>query len=149
MRIPTPDNKLGQPADVLGAGGLLHTLEQNVNGNLGYDVTPTVHATYLFGYWNNDERSRVQSYPSGTNGAPTFAKTTGFATNNSQLDEEHLMHAVALKTDGGGVWDGDAVVTHYDYLRDRHARFLSESGGRVGIGFSFSIRAFAIVSMKR
>jgi iron complex outermembrane receptor protein len=126
-------NKLGQPANVVGAGGLLHTLEQNVTANLGYDFSSTLHASYLVGYWNNDQRSRIQSYLEDTSGAPTFGKVAGFASNNYQLDEEHLMQALSLKSDGGGTWDGEAVATHYDYLRDRQ---LSPAG--VGSGATFT-----------
>jgi iron complex outermembrane receptor protein len=123
------NNKLGQPADVLGAGGLLHTLQQNVTADLGYDFTPAVHARYLVGWWNNDQRSRVQSYLDDAGGAPTFGKVSGFASNNYQLDEAHLMQALSLKTDTGGAWDFAAVATDYDYLRDRQLSPAGTPGG--------------------
>jgi iron complex outermembrane receptor protein len=127
------NNKLGLPANVVGAGGLLHTLEQNVNANLGYDFAPSVHLNYLLGYWNNDQRSHVQTYLDDASGAATFGKVSGFASNNYRLDEEHVMQALSLKTDSGGTWDGEAVATYYDYLRDRQ---LSPAG--VGSGTQFT-----------
>jgi len=123
------NNKLGQPADVLGAGGLLHTLQKNVTADLRYDFTPVVHARYLVGWWNNDQRSRVQSYLEDAGGAPTFGKVPGFASNNYRLDEAHLMQALSLKTDTGGAWDFAAVATDYDYLRDRQRSPAGTPGG--------------------
>jgi iron complex outermembrane receptor protein len=113
------NNKLGQPADVFGAGGLLHSLMQNVTGKFTYDLTPSLHATYLAGYWHNDTSSHVQTYLADADGQPTFGGANGFASNTYQLNEEHLMQGLALKSDSGGAWDGEAVVTYYDYLHDR------------------------------
>jgi iron complex outermembrane receptor protein len=113
------NNKLGQPADVFGAGGLLHTLMRSLTGKFTYDLAPTLHATYLIGYWNNDATSRTQTYLVDGNGLPTFGGANGFASNTYKLDEEHLMQGFALRSDTGGTWDGEAVVTYYDYLRDR------------------------------
>ena len=113
------NNKLGQPADVFGAGGLLHSLMQNVTGKFTYDLTPSLHATYLAGYWHNDTDSHVQTYLADAQGQPTFGGANGFASNTYQLNEEHLMQGLALKSDSGGTWDGEAVVTYYDYLHDR------------------------------
>lgn len=127
------NNKLGQPANVLGAAGLLHTFEQNVTTNLTYDLMPHLHVSYFAGYWNNDQRSRVQTYLDDANGSPTYAKTGGFATNFFQLNEEHLMQAASLKSDTGDTWDGEAVVTRYDYLRDRQ---LSPASVVVGTQYS-------------
>ncbi len=128
------NNKLGQPADVLGADGLLHTLEQSVTANLGYDLTPTLHANYLVGYWNNDGRSHVQTYlDDTTTGDPTFGKASAFASGTYIINEEHLMQALSIKTDSGGTWDWEAVGTYYDYLRDRQ---LSPAG--VGAGTTFT-----------
>lgn len=127
------NNKLGQPANVLGASGVLHTLMQNASVKLGYDFAEHLHATYLLGYFNNATTSRVQSYLSDASGAATYAKTAGFASGNYQLAEEHLMQALSLASDSGGVWDFDAAVTYYDYLRDRQ-----RSPAGVGTGTQFS-----------
>jgi iron complex outermembrane receptor protein len=112
-------NKLGQPADVFGAGGLLHTLERSLTAKLTYDLTPTLRATYLAGYWNNDASSHVETYLRDAAGNPTFGGANGFASNTYTLDEAHLMQALSLRSDTGREWDGEAVVTYYDYLHDR------------------------------
>lgn len=126
-------NKLGQPADVFGAGGLLHTLTRSLTGKVSYDFEPWLHATYLASYWNNDATSRVQTYLRDANGNPTFGGVGGFASNNYTLGEEHLMQALSLRTDTGGTWDGEAVVTYYDFLHDRQL-----SPASVGTGTTFS-----------
>lgn len=113
------NNKLGQPANVLGAGGLLHTLQHDLNARFGYDLTPSLHANWLVGWWKNEGASRVQSYLADASGTPTFGGAGGFATNRYALDAEHLMQALSLKSDTGGDWDGAAVVAYYDYLHDR------------------------------
>ncbi|MEP7041597.1 MAG: TonB-dependent receptor [Dokdonella sp.] len=127
------NNKLGQPADVLGAGGLLHTLMTSVDGKFTYDLAPWLHATYLIGYWHNDANSKVQTYLADATGQPTFGGANGFASNTYRLDEEHLMQGFALKSDSGGEWDGEAVVTYYDFLRDRQL-----SPAAVGSGTTFT-----------
>jgi len=113
------DNKLGQSANVLGAGGLLHTLQHDLTARLSVDLTPSLRVTWLAGRWRNEGDSRVQTYLSDASGAPTFGGANGFASNRYGLDAEHLMQALSLKSDSGGDWDGEAVVTRYDYLHDR------------------------------
>ncbi len=126
-------NKLGQPADVLGAGGLLHTLMTSVDGKFTYDIAPWLHATYLIGYWHNAASSKAQTYLADAGGNATFGGANGFASNTYTLDEEHLMQGFALKTDSGGEWDGEAVLSYYDFLRDRQL-----SPAAVGSGIAFS-----------
>lgn len=111
-------NKLGQVANVLGAGGLLHTRMLNLDGKFAYDITPWLQAAYWVGYWSNDGQSRTQSYLSGTNGASTYGKANGFASNTYSIVEHHLMQAASLKTDTHGDFDGSLVVTHYNFIKD-------------------------------
>lgn len=127
------ENKLGQPANVFGAGGLLHTRMRSATGKFAWDLTPSLRATWLTGYWENDADSRVETYLSDAAGAPTFGRAAGFANNRYTLDQAHLMQALSLRSDGGGLWDGEAVVAHYAYLRDRQ---LSPAG--VGDGTSYT-----------
>jgi iron complex outermembrane receptor protein len=126
-------NKLGQTANVLGAGGLLHTRMLNLNGKFSYDLTPTLRLSYLAGYWSNDGQSQAQTYLTGADGQPTFGKAAGFASNTYQLIEHHLMQALSLKSDTRGDWDGEVVVTHYAYLKDQQ---LSPAGVIAGTGFT-------------
>ena len=127
------NNKLGQPADVLGAAGLLHTRQANVLMRLGYQLTPTWRVSYLADFWRNDADSAVSSYLRNPAGQPTFAGNAAFASNTFGLLESHLMNGLSLKSDSHGSWDGEAVVTYYDFLNDRQ---LSPAGATTGTGFT-------------
>jgi iron complex outermembrane receptor protein len=127
------NNKLGQTADVLGAGGLLHTREANVLARVGYDLTPAWRLTYLADFWRNDADAGVSTYLTDATGQPTFGRTAGFASNDYQLLENHLMNGLSLKSDTHGSWDGEAVATYYDFLQDRQV-----SPANVGSGTTFT-----------
>ncbi|QRN52110.1 TonB-dependent receptor [Dyella caseinilytica] len=111
-------NKVGQTANVLGAGGVLHTRMLNLNGKFAYDITPWLQAAYWVGYWSNDGQSRTQTYLTNASGAPTYGKAAGFASNTYAIVEHHLMQAASLKTDTKGDFDGSLVVTHYHFIKD-------------------------------
>ncbi|RTL54520.1 MAG: TonB-dependent receptor [Bradyrhizobiaceae bacterium] len=105
-------------ADVVGAGGLLHTEQETVNGKFAYDVTPWIKATYTMGLWNNDENSSVQSYLRTASGAPTFGNVSGFASNNFNWNQTHMANAVSLKSDTKGLYDFDVSLSRVDFLQD-------------------------------
>lgn len=111
-------NKTGQTANVLGAGGLLHTRMLDLNGRLSYDITPWLQASYSVGFWNNHGNADADTFLRDAAGRPTFGKTAGFASNLYGLDAHHLMQAASLKTDTKGDFDGEVVVTHYAFLKD-------------------------------
>jgi len=111
-------NRTGMTADVVGAGGLLHGVMNNLTGKFAVDITEWLRATYTIGYWDNDTDSTVQSYLTTASGASTYGGVSGFANNNYYLEEQHLMNALSLKTDTQDDWDWEAVVTQYDYLKD-------------------------------
>ncbi len=111
-------NKLGQVANVYGAGGLLHTRMLDLNGKLTYDIAPQWQVSYLAGYWSNHGQSRTESYFTDTAGDPTYGKVSGFASNTYQLSAHHLMQALSLKSDTKGDYDASFVVTHYDFIKD-------------------------------
>lgn len=113
------DNKLGRPADMLGAAGLLHTRETNLLARLSDDLTPVWRATWLIGLWRNDADSGVRTYLTDASGRPTYAGIAGFASNTYRLLEDHLMTGLSVKSDSHGAWDAEAVATYYDYLEDR------------------------------
>lgn len=111
-------NKLGARADVIGAGGLLHSQMENAKLKLVYDLLPDVKLGYTVAYWNNDTQSDSQSYLTTATGQATFAGQSGFASGHYTLSEGHLANAVSLKTDTRGEWDGELVLTNYRYLTD-------------------------------
>jgi iron complex outermembrane receptor protein len=109
-------------ANVIGAGGLLHTGMGNVKGKFTLDVTDWLKAVYTVGFFQNNQESRVQSYLRDVNG-PTYGGNaavggSGFATANFNLLQEQLANAFTLKTDTRGAFDGEFVVTRFDYLTD-------------------------------
>lgn len=111
-------NKLGTPANVVGAGGLLHTEMANVKGKFAWDITPLVKATWTTGYWSNDANSDVQTYLRNAAGNPTFGGVAGFASSYYSLSEKHLANAISVKSDTKGIFDFDVSVSRYDYLED-------------------------------
>lgn len=111
-------NKMGQVANVYGAGGLLHTRMLDLNGELTYDITPVWKASYLVGYWSNHGQSRTDTYLTDAAGNPTYGKVAGFASNTYQLSAHHLMQGLAVKSDTRGDYDASFVVTHYAFLKD-------------------------------
>jgi iron complex outermembrane receptor protein len=90
----------------------------NVSAKFSADLTDTIKATYMLGYWNNDTSSKVQTYLTDAGGNPTFGNISGFGTNTYDLNEQHLMNALSVKSDTKGDWDWEAVATRYDYLQD-------------------------------
>ena len=111
-------NKTGQVANVVGAGGLLHTEQVNTKLKLALDITPWLTATYTFGFWSNATNSAVQSYLTTAAGVPTFGNVSTFASNRYTLDEQHIANALSLKTDTHGDFDWEAVVSNYSFLND-------------------------------
>ena len=127
------NNKLGNPANVFGAGGLLRSRMSTLHANLAVDLAPGLRASYLAGYWTNDARSRAQSYLLDADGQPTWGNVAGFASNTYRLDAAHLLQGLSLKSNGSGDWDVEAILTHYEFLRDRQ---LSPAGVGEGIAFT-------------
>ena len=112
-------NRTGGAANVVGAGGLLHTDMLNAKMKLAVDMTSWMRATYTLGYWQNNASSKVETYLTSTaTGAPTFGGVNGFAGGNYKLFQSHLANAVSLKTDTHGVFDFDLSASRYDVLAD-------------------------------
>lgn len=111
-------NKLGAPANVLGANGLLHTEMTNAKLKLAYDLTPTVRAAYTFGYWRNDANAGVDTYLDQA-GAATYAGQAGFASGFYRLNEQHSAQSLSLRSDTKGDWDYEAVGTLYRFDKDQ------------------------------
>jgi iron complex outermembrane receptor protein len=114
------NNKLGAPAQVVGAGGLLHTDMTNARIKLAYDITPVLQATYSFGFWRNDGDAGAASYvTASSSGQPTFAGLSGFASGNYALLQQHSAHGLTLRTNTRRAWELEAVATRYSFDRDR------------------------------
>jgi len=110
--------KNGLVANVVGAGGLLHSTMNNLKAKVALDVTDWLRATYMVGYWTNNTQSSVQTYLTDGAGNQTFGGVSSFASNTYNLQEQHLMNALSLKTDTKGAWDFEAIATWYSYMQD-------------------------------
>ncbi|MDE1170682.1 MAG: TonB-dependent receptor [Verrucomicrobium sp.] len=122
-------NKLGAAANVLGAGGLLHTQMNDISGKAQWDVSPEVKATYQIDFWNNDAQSTAQSYLHTAAGTPTFGGASGFAGSNYTLDQSHLANSISLKTDTKDTFDWEVVASNYYYLEDIQRNPFGVTGG--------------------
>ena len=127
-------NKLGAAANVLGASGLLHTAMLNGKVKLAYDLTPSIRATYSYGYWKNDAHSRVDPYITKA-GAESFAGQAGFATGYYDLIQQHSSHALTLRSnDVKGDWDWEVVGTAYRMDKDQQRSPATASGTDLSFG---------------
>lgn len=120
-------NKLGAPANVLGATGLLGTDMVNARVKLAYDLAPGVRAAYSGGLWHNGADARVQSYVDSA-GQPTYARLAGFASGYYDLNQTHSSHSVSLRTDRQSDWDFEVVGSLYRFNSDRQ-RFPTAATG--------------------
>jgi iron complex outermembrane receptor protein len=119
-------NKLGATANVLGATGLLHTGMTNGKVKLAYDLTPTLRAAYVFGFWQNDADASVDTYIAKSN-QPTYAAQAGFASGYYTLIQKHSSHSLSLRTDTKGTWDFEAIAATYRFDKDQQRVPLTAS----------------------
>ena len=127
-------SRTGTVANVIGAGGLLHTQQATVNGKIALDITDWLTATYTIGYWSNDQHSDVDTYLRDAAGNPTFGGQSGFASNFYDWTEQHLANSLAFKTDTRGMFDWEITASRYDYLRDNQRNPFTVTAA--GTGFS-------------
>lgn len=126
-------------ANVIGAGGLLHTDQANLKGKFVLDVNDWLKASYTVGFFENNQQSHVESYLRDANGNPTYGGNgaiggSGFASAEFNLLQQQLANAFTLKTDTRGALDGEFVVTRYDYLKDIQRNPFTVTA--TGLGFT-------------
>lgn len=126
-----PDlNRTGQAITVLGAGGLEHQRQDNAKLKLGWEITPHLEATYLVGYFGQDDHAGVQSYLADAGGQPVYAGAVNlggyaytvapgaFASGLYRLKEAHWMQALSLRGEHGAALNWEAIATAYDFDKD-------------------------------
>src|SRR5581483_4148914 len=116
-------SRTGTTANVLGAGGLLHTEQANIKLKTSLDITSWLNATYTIGYWSNDGHSSVDTYLRDAAGNPTYGGNAAvgganFAADTYSIFEKHLAQSLSFKTDTRDKFDWDVSVSRYDYLQD-------------------------------
>jgi iron complex outermembrane receptor protein len=111
-------NKLGAPADVLGATGMLHTQMINAKAKVAYDLSPQIRATYTAGLWINDAGSKTDTYLDKS-GLPTFGGQAAFATGNYDLFQRHYSNSISVRSDTRKDWDFELVAATYRMQKDQ------------------------------
>jgi iron complex outermembrane receptor protein len=113
---------------ILGAATQYHTRQDHVKAKLAYDFSPTLRATYVFGWWKNDAQGRPQSYLRDGAGRTVYSGTvnidgraytlapTDFNQSNESL--QHYMHGLTVKSHTKGVFDWEVAASLYDYDKD-------------------------------
>jgi iron complex outermembrane receptor protein len=115
-------NKVGNPANVLGAAGQLDQVQGNAKLKLAYDFTPTIRGTYQVGFWSNDSSTFPDNYI-GTFGTAAGATALGAAVLQSfgsawyRVQEQMLTNAVSLKSATNGIFDFDLSFANFSYLK--------------------------------
>lgn len=119
--------RYGVPATVLGSGGNLENDQVNAKLKLAYDITPTVRASYILGFWSNDGTSIPENYLAGgrrelfgpATGAVAIGQQalSGFASGYYRVQEKMLTNAAAIKSNTGGVFDWEVSASHFTYLQ--------------------------------
>lgn len=126
-------NRSGSAIQIVGAGGLTHTVQDTAKLKVAYDIMPSMTAAYTLGYWQNKADAAAQSYLSTSAGTPYFgaaggnvsiggyaysASAIGSLFSSSRTEQEHWMHNVSLKTKHSGSWNWDASISYFDFSKD-------------------------------
>lgn len=126
-------NRSGSAIQVLGAGGLTHTVQDSAKLKLAYDFTPTLTAAYTLGLWQNTADAAAQSYLTSSTGAPYYgaaggnidiggyaysAASIGRLFSSSRVEQEHWMHNLSLKIKDPGAWNWEASASYFDFAKD-------------------------------
>ena len=128
--IPYLDSN-GKPAYILGSYSADHAIEDMAKAKLAYDFNPWLKAEYVLGLWGlNSNVGAVSNVTNATTGAPVYNTASGTVNiggknyaisslNPSQAFATHVMQGLTLKSDSHGPFDYEAVISSYNYLRDR------------------------------
>jgi iron complex outermembrane receptor protein len=113
---------------ILGAATQYHTVQDHLKAKLAYDFSPTLRATYVFGWWKNASEGRPQSYLRDGAGQPVYSGTVNVqgrayaltATDFNQSNErlQHYMHGLTVKSNTKGSFDWEVAASLYDYDKD-------------------------------
>ncbi len=121
-------NRSNQPWYIIGTATEYTTVQDHARLKLAYDFSPTLRASYVLGYWQNDSEGRPQSYLKDTAGNTVYSgnlnidgyRYTVAATDYNLSNEElkHVMHGLSVKSNGQGTWDYEFAASLYDYAQD-------------------------------
>ncbi|BBB59434.1 TonB-dependent receptor [Undibacterium sp. KW1] len=113
---------------ILGATGQYHTTQDHAKIKLAYDFSPTLRASYTFGYWRNNMNSGVESYLRDAAGNAVYSGDVNIAgkkytltptdMSNSKNQLEHITHGLNLRSNTKGEFDWEVAASLYDYSKD-------------------------------
>lgn len=122
----TAQNRLGAPATVLGATGMLLTGMTNARVKLAYEITPTIRLAYSQGFWQNDASAAADPYlVRGSD--PTFAGVAAFAAGSYDLIQRHTSQSLSLRSAGRANWNFEVIGTRYSFDKDQQRVPVSSS----------------------
>ncbi|CAL60294.1 putative TonB-dependent receptor protein [Herminiimonas arsenicoxydans] len=116
------------PTQILGTTGQTATTQDQGKIKLAYDFSPTLRASYLLGWWQNNTDRMPETYLRDAAGNPVYSgnvsidgstynlKPTDFSATRS--DQRHVMQALSLKSNTRGTWDWEVAASLYDYQKD-------------------------------
>jgi iron complex outermembrane receptor protein len=102
-------NRLGQPINVLGAGGFEHQRQDNLKAKFALDLPRSLKLTWQSGVFVNDTNAHAQSY--------TGTFTNAFANQVYRLDQRHWMHAARIEQDSDSFF-WSLIGSVYNYGKD-------------------------------
>jgi iron complex outermembrane recepter protein len=121
-------DRSNKPWLIVGTGTEYSTRQDHIKVKLAYDISPTLRASYVLGYWQNTTENRAQSYLRNAAGSPVYSGSvsiggmaytlaaTDFGVTNEKLS--HVMHALSLKSHTRGTWDWELSASRYNYGTD-------------------------------
>lgn len=127
-------NRTGSDIQVLGAGNFVHTVQDNVKFKMVYDLSPTLTASYLLGYWQNNAEANAQTYLENASEQPYYGASSGtvniggYAYNASSIagqfssndvEQQHLIQGFTLKTHDQEGFNWALVASNMRYLTDQ------------------------------
>ena len=122
------NDRSGQPWYLLGAATQYHSVQDHLKARVAYELSPSVRATYTFGWWRNVSEGRPASYLRDGAGKAVYAGAVDIGGRSFTLspadfsasheDLLHMMHGVSVKSHTHGTWDWEAAASHYGYERD-------------------------------
>ena len=122
-------DNFGRPRFVYGANSIDHSIQNMGKLKIAYDFTPTLKATYVAGLWGLNSNVTVQNYLKDASGNTIYPSSSTIGTINGQkyalaannpshAEALHLMQGISLKSDTKGVFDFEAALSNYNFLRD-------------------------------
>jgi len=124
-------SRTGAPIQVLGSTAIERQIEDNATLKLGYDLTPTVTASYTVGLFRNDDRATDDSYLRDAAGQTIYAGAlnigghaytvapSAFDNGVYRFEEDLLAQGLTLGSHSGGAFDWRLVASRFDYLKSR------------------------------